>query len=150
MGARASFGGRPVQPLGPAQAPTAPVRDDERRSQPAKPTPLELKHPRTGWGTAPTPRAAPPLAAPPASFAPRPPPGGPTNGLAIASLVCGLLCCVPFAGISAIVTGVLALNQLSAGGNAQKGRELAIAGIALGLLSCFLTLSIPVFRVISR
>jgi hypothetical protein len=65
---------------------------------------------------------------------------GPNNQLAIASLVLGILCCVPFASIAAIVTGVMAINQIQAAGGAQKGRELAIGGIVLGGTSILLTL----------
>lgn len=57
------------------------------------------------------------------------------NTLAIVSLVLGILCCIPFAGIGAIVTGVIARNQIAASGGQQKGAELAIAGIVLGALS---------------
>lgn len=59
---------------------------------------------------------------------------GETNPLAIASLVMGILCCLPFS-IGAIVTGVMAQNQIAASGGAQKGKELALGGIILGSLS---------------
>ena len=56
------------------------------------------------------------------------------NTLAIVSLVLGILCCIPFAGIGAIVTGVIARNQIAASGGQQKGAELAMVGIVLGAL----------------
>lgn len=62
------------------------------------------------------------------------------NTLAIVSLVLGILCCVPFAGIGAIVTGVIARNQIAASGGQQKGAELAMVGIVLGALGIALGL----------
>lgn len=57
------------------------------------------------------------------------------NTLAIVSLVLGILCCIPFGGIGAIVTGVIARNQIATSGGQQKGSELAMVGIILGALS---------------
>ncbi|MEW5741405.1 MAG: DUF4190 domain-containing protein, partial [Myxococcota bacterium] len=57
-----------------------------------------------------------------------------TNPLAIVSLVLGILCCFPFA-VGAIVTGVIARNQIASSGGQQKGIELATVGIVLGCLS---------------
>lgn len=59
---------------------------------------------------------------------------GGTNTLAIVSMVLGILCCIPFASIGAIVTGVIAQNQISASNGTQKGREFALVGIILGAL----------------
>jgi hypothetical protein len=58
----------------------------------------------------------------------------PTNGLAIASLVCG---CAQFiawivTGIPAIILGHIALAQIKRTG--QEGRGMAIAGLVLGYL----------------
>jgi Domain of unknown function (DUF4190)/Domain of unknown function (DUF1707) len=55
---------------------------------------------------------------------------GSTNGLAIASLVAGLLWMWWFGSVLAIVFGHLALNQIARSG--QSGRGLAIAGLVLG------------------
>lgn len=60
---------------------------------------------------------------------------GQTNPLAIVSLVLGIACCIPFASIGAIVTGVIAQNQINATNGQQRGREMALAGIILGALS---------------
>ena len=65
-------------------------------------------------------------------------PGSPTagvrtSGLAIASLVTGLLfwaCVVP--GIVAIVLGHVALESIDDSGGTKSGRGLAITGIVLG------------------
>jgi hypothetical protein len=59
-----------------------------------------------------------------------PPPAGPqrSRGLSITSFVLGLIGCVPFAALAAIVVGVVALVKR------QALRGLAITGIILGLL----------------
>ena len=64
-----------------------------------------------------------------------------TNGLAIASLVCGILsvvffcvCGGLFLGIPAVICGHLSLNQLNTPGNLQQGRGMAIAGLICGYL----------------
>ena len=54
-----------------------------------------------------------------------------TNGLAIASLVLGILCCVPIFPLGAVICGGIAMQQLNA--NPTKGgRGLAIGGLVLG------------------
>ena len=58
-----------------------------------------------------------------------------TNGLAIASMVCGIVggfACI--AWIPAIVMGFIALNQIKATDNRQPGRGMAIAGIVTGVI----------------
>jgi hypothetical protein len=62
------------------------------------------------------------------------------NTLAIVSLVLGILCCIPFASLGAIITGVIARNQIAASNGQQKGGELATAGIVLGALGIALGL----------
>lgn len=57
-----------------------------------------------------------------------PPTARPKSGLSITAFVLGLLGCVPFASIAAIVVGVIALARK------QAMRALAIAGIVLGAL----------------
>ena len=64
-----------------------------------------------------------------------------TNGLAIASLVCGILsvvffcfCAGLFLGIPAVICGHLSLKQLNTPGNLQQGRGMAIAGLICGYL----------------
>ncbi|MFJ5828386.1 DUF4190 domain-containing protein [Streptomyces sp. NPDC093089] len=56
-----------------------------------------------------------------------------TNGLAIGSLVSGIVCCLPPLGL---VLGLAALPRIRKRGQAGKG--LAIAGIVLSALSCLL------------
>ena len=56
-----------------------------------------------------------------------------TSGLAIGSLVCSLICCIPVTTILGILLGIGAL--VSIGGNpARKGKGLALSGILLGVL----------------
>jgi hypothetical protein len=62
-----------------------------------------------------------------------------TNPLAIVSLVLGILCCFPFA-VGAIITGVIARNQIASSGGLQKGGELATVGIVLGSISIAINL----------
>ncbi|MFF0472582.1 DUF4190 domain-containing protein [Streptomyces sp. NPDC004284] len=56
-----------------------------------------------------------------------------TNGLAIGSLVSGVVCCLPPLGL---ILGLVALPQIKKRGQAGKG--FAIAGIVLSALSCLL------------
>lgn len=75
----------------------------------------------------------------PQSFGPPPTASGPTNPLAIISLVSsiiGCLCMPALGSIVGIITGVIALSQVNQAQGAQRGRELAIAGIAVSLLGC--------------
>ena len=64
-----------------------------------------------------------------------------TNGLAIASMVLGIAGWALCAGgglfsIAGLILGIVALNQIRKN-HAQKGREMAIAGIILNALSLF-------------
>ena len=91
----------------------------------------------------------PPPAYPPGQMPPpagggygAPPPGGaygtppaPTqsNGWSIASLICGILGCIPFlTGLLAIVFGFMGLGKAK---KTNSGRGLAVAGLVLGFLS---------------
>lgn len=55
-----------------------------------------------------------------------------TNGLAIASLVLGILWLYGFGSIVALILGYIARGQIDGSGGRQGGRGLAIAGIVLG------------------
>ena len=58
---------------------------------------------------------------------------GRTSRLAISSLICSIICCLPFTTIPGILLGAGAL--LSIGKNpALRGRGLAITGIVLGVI----------------
>jgi hypothetical protein len=87
-----------------------------------------------------------PPAPPPPPGAPMPPPpyGGAssgTNGLAIASLVCGIcgfLCIVP--AVLGIVFGYRARRQIDESGGVQQGRGMATAGLVCGWVWVALTI----------
>ncbi len=88
---------------------------------------------------------------PPAGYPPPPPPqpaapgwGTPggyavqrksVSGLAIASLVTGLLFCTIAAAPAAVALGYAALDQIKASNGWKTGRGMAIAGIVLGYLT---------------
>lgn len=59
--------------------------------------------------------------------------GGPTDGFAIASLVCGILgLFVGVTAIPALVFGIISLNRINRDPQYLKGKGMAIAGIVLG------------------
>lgn len=91
---------------------------------------------------------APPPPAPLTGFQGPPPTGFsrghqgvPINPLAIASLVLGILCCVPLSGIGAVVTGLIARQQIAASNGTQRGNEYATIGMVLGVLAMLLTMA---------
>jgi len=55
-----------------------------------------------------------------------------TNGLAIASMVLGILWVYWIGSILALVFGYVAKSQIDQSGGAQTGRGMAVAGIVLG------------------
>jgi Domain of unknown function (DUF4190) len=57
-----------------------------------------------------------------------------TNGLAIASLVCGIVGCFWITAIVAIVLGFIARNQIRESSGTQQGDGMALAGIILGFV----------------
>jgi uncharacterized membrane protein len=57
-----------------------------------------------------------------------------TNGLAIASMVLGILWVWWIGSVFALVLGLIALSQIEASQGRQTGRGMAIAGIVLGLV----------------
>ncbi|WP_193211914.1 GYF domain-containing protein [Luteolibacter marinus] len=69
-----------------------------------------------------------------------PPAGIPSSGLAVASLVCGILSMVTFCmyggiiGIPAVICGHLALSQIKSSAVPMAGRGMAIAGLVTGYL----------------
>ena len=70
-----------------------------------------------------------------------------TNGLAVASLVLGILTLCGIGSILAVIFGYVGKGQIDRSGGAQSGRGLAIAGIVLGwigigLLVIFIVLAI--------
>ena len=80
----------------------------------------------------------PPGSYPPPGFQPAPAPK--TNGLAIASLICGILFCVPYlASLSAIILGILGIQKSKQPGTGGKG--MAIAGLVLGVLGLLISVA---------
>jgi hypothetical protein len=81
-------------------------------------------------GPAPPPTPPPQPATPVYSAAPK----TGTNGLAIASLVCGIVGCFTVTAIVAIVLGFVARNQIDQSAGMQQGSGMALAGIILGFI----------------
>ena len=82
-----------------------------------------------------------------------------TSGLAIASLICGILVFVTFglAGLAAVITGHMALSRIRKSAGALKGRGMAIAGLVMGYLGFGLTfiailasLAVPAFTMVQQ
>jgi hypothetical protein len=75
-----------------------------------------------------------------------PPPTSTTNGLAVASLVCGILAVVLFfsivfpiiLGILAVIFGAIGIGKAN---NGASGKGLAIAGIVCGVLGVALAIA---------
>lgn len=66
---------------------------------------------------------------PPPTWSPRP---TTTNGMAIASLVLGIVWVYWIGSVLAIIFGHLGLGQIKRSGGTQGGRGMAIAGLVLG------------------
>ena len=68
----------------------------------------------------------------------------PTSGLAIASLVCGivsLVTCMVFVGIPAVICGHMAMSQIANSATPTGGRGMALSGLVCGYLSVLIMLS---------
>ncbi len=68
----------------------------------------------------------------------------PTSGLAIASLICGivaLMTCMVFIGIPAVICGHMALTAMNDSPTPIAGRGMAIAGLVMGYLGVLITLA---------
>ena len=89
---------------------------------------------------------------PPPGYGPPPPgfgapgPGYPypqaprTSGAAVVSLVCGIVCCIPFVtSVIAIITGIVGIRSTS--NPFVRGRGMALAGLILGILGLLFQLS---------
>jgi len=108
------------------------------------------------FGYGPPPGAPPPMNPMNPMGVPPPPPGN--NGLAVASLVCGILalfpgCCCGFIGIPlsvvAVVMGIVAMNQINASGGQMGGKNLAIGGLVCGGIAIAVDICAIVFNVSS-
>jgi len=76
--------------------------------------------------------APPPSSQPALPYSAAPKTG--TNGLAIASLVCGIAGCFTITAIVAVVLGFVARNQIEQSWGTQQGSGMALAGIILGFV----------------
>lgn len=81
------------------------------------------------------------------------PPQVPTSNLAIASMVCGILCVFfcylgGLPGIPAVICGHMALSAMNNPSFPVSGRGMAIAGLVLGYLGILFTLAAVTFAVI--
>jgi len=72
---------------------------------------------------------------------------GKTNGLAIASLVLGIVWIYGIGSILALVFGYQAKKQIDASGGRESGRGMAIAGIVLGWIGVGLLVLVIIFAV---
>jgi hypothetical protein len=100
--------------------------------------------PAPGFGPPPAPGYGPP---PAPGFRPPPAPGygqppgyanyaqpQQTNGLAVASLVLGIIWLFWLGSILAVIFGFIAIGQINGSGGRQGGKGLAIAGLVLGFV----------------
>ena len=79
-------------------------------------------------------------------------PVAPTSGLAIASMVCGivglLLCYIHgLLGVPAVICGHMALSQISGSSLPMAGRGMAIAGLVMGYLGIAMSVGFIVLLV---
>lgn len=68
-----------------------------------------------------------------------------TNGMAIASMVLGILWLYWIGSILALIFGMVAKSQIDSSGGTQDGRGMAIAGIVLGWVGVGILLLFLVF-----
>jgi prepilin-type processing-associated H-X9-DG protein len=111
---------------------------------------VELKAPQEPAAAPPPP--LPPVAPPPAyPGVPYPsvpePPDAPTSGMAVASLVLGILGCATMgiASLIGLIVGIVSLVQISGSGGRVRGQGIAIAGTVLSGLG---VLMLPVMAAI--
>jgi hypothetical protein len=88
---------------------------------------------------------------PPARLAPAPlvfeRPARRPNGLAIASVVVGVLWMWWLGSIAAVIMGHVALGQIARSGGRQTGRAVALAGIAIGYFGLAALLLVLLFTI---
>ena len=70
-----------------------------------------------------------------------------TSGMAIASLVCGIVgfCTVGVGGLVGIVLGIVAIKKINGSGGALAGRGLSIGGIILSIVSLIAWAAVAAF-----
>ncbi|MFJ4909191.1 DUF4190 domain-containing protein [Streptomyces sp. NPDC093249] len=117
----------PTQPTPPPQQPQQPQPPKGGPQQGGWPAPAPGPYTSPGM-----PYAAGLYGGPPGT-GPYGQPRRTTNGLAIGSLVSGIVCCLPPLGL---ILGLVALPQIKKRG--QEGKGLAVTGIVLSVVSCLL------------
>ena len=142
------------RPSGAQSAPTPPPPGPPGQPGPwHQPGPAPTQHGHYG---------GPPPYGPPPSYGPPGYPGGyaapyggggwaPTpriNGLAIASMVCGIVWIYWIGSILALVFGYIAKNQIDKSNGGETGRGMAIAGIVLGWVGVGILTLVIVFAAI--
>ena len=155
-GAPAEPGEPPAAPAYPPAAPAYPPAAPPPTAASLYPTPAEQPPPRALQGTLASSQTPAPAYQPPPGYGPAgywtpgaggpgqwrnrafgrsAPPAGSVNGMAIASLILGLVGWVffGFGSLLAVAFGVVGLRQLRT--SDQNGRALAVAGIVLGSVS---------------
>lgn len=146
QGGRSPEGHAPAPAHSPPDQDTAPLSPTEAHAEHAAPA---ARAPHHDPGAPATQAAGPAIAAPgPGALVPhqgQPTYGYPqqpplyaapvavkTNGLAIASMVLGILWLWWIGSVLALVFGMIAKSQIDNSGGLQQGRGMAIAGIVLG------------------
>ena len=74
----------------------------------------------------------------------------PTDGMATASLICGILSlvlCGLFSGIPAVICGHISLSRIKSSPVPMSGRGMAIGGLVTGYICIGLTIAIIIFYV---
>jgi Domain of unknown function (DUF4190) len=120
----------PAQPAGPAQG--QPVWGQQAQ-QPAQPVRGQQQGQPAAWGL----EGQPPASYPPPGYGGYPPPGygypvrqAATNGLAVASMVLGIVWIYWIGSVLALVFGYIARRQIRE--RDESGGGMAVAGIVLG------------------
>ena len=130
-----------VQPTGkPAGQPGPPAREQPDGQPPPQPYGQPAPHGQAPHGQAPygqapygqAPYGQAPQGYPPPGYPGYPPQGPGNNGMAIASLVLGIVWIYWLGSLLAVIFGHIALGQIKRSG--QGGRGLAIAGLVLGYI----------------
>ena len=111
------------------------------------------QQPPGSYGQPQYPQTQPPQYPPPPGQYPPPQYGAPpfqpkTNGLAVASLVLGILWVCSLGSILAVIFGYMAMKQIDESQGRETGRGLALAGVVLGWIGvAFLVLYIVLLAV---
>jgi hypothetical protein len=116
------------------------MSDYDPWKEPTQPSQPDWQAPQPAW--------TPPAPGDPSAWGVPPPQT--TNGLAIASLVCGILVFVcGITWIPALVLGYMARGQIRQSGGTKGGKELAIIGIVLGYVGLAFSVLFVLFFILA-